>query len=367
MQQEERYDFMILKNGIILDSDFTFSQGTLSFNNKIQPAPAVGDDELDCSDAYILPGLIDIHTHGALGFEANDKKVDYPAWQQFLLKHGVTTFIPTTVTDTKENILYVLDKLKDAVAINMEGPYISDKKPGAHALEKICELDLDFLNSVKERVIMTTVAPEVGCNLSKISDVVKMGIRVSVGHSMADYETAAKAYEAGATQVTHTFNCCPPLEHREPGLIGAAFDTKDIFCEVISDGVHVHPSIVRMLYHLLGADRVVLISDAISPTGLSDGEYTLAGLHVFVVNAEARLADGRLAGSTVTLTEAVRRAVRFGIPLEDAVKMASLTPARAIGKEATLGSLEAGKDADVLVLNKDFSVRYVFYKGKQII
>jgi len=358
---------MILKNGTILGADFTFSQGNLCFNDKIQPSTVNDDTELDCRDAYVLPGLIDIHTHGALGFEANDKKVDYDAWQQFLLKNGVTTFIPTTVTDTKENILYALDKLKDAVAINMEGPYISDKKPGAHALEKICELDVDFLNSVKDRVIMTTVAPEAGNNLSKLADVVKMGIRVSVGHSMADYQTALKAYAAGATQVTHTFNCCPPLEHREPGLIGAAFDTDGIFCEVISDGVHVHPSIVRMLYRLLGADRVVLISDAISPTGLSDGEYTLAGLHVFVKNAEARLADGRLAGSTVTLTEAVRRAVKFGVPLEDAVKMASLTPARAIGKEDTIGSLEAGKDADVLVLNKDLSVRHVFYKGKQIV
>lgn len=355
----------ILKNARILEPDFTFRTGSVAFSSRIEEGGS--GQILDCDGAYVIPGLIDIHTHGVLGFEANSRDVDYDVWQQFLLKNGVTTFLPTTVTDTPDNIRYALEKLQRAIGLNMEGPYISVPKRGAHAAEKICEVDLSFLEKVKDRVKMTTIAPEVGHNLDAIPDICKMGIRVSLGHSTADYETACRGFAAGATQITHIFNGCPPLTHREPGLVGAALDTEKVFCEVICDGIHLHPAIIRTLYKLLGTDRMVLISDAISPTGLLDGEYTLGGLQVFVKNAQARLSDGRLAGSTITLHEAVCRAVRFGIPLEDAVKMASLTPARALGMEASLGSLAVGKDADIVVLNKDLTIRHVFYKGEQIV
>lgn len=353
-----------LQNAKILGADFRFYQGDLSFSSVIEEGG--GTENIDCGGAYVLPGLVDVHTHGVLGFEANDKAVDYDRWQQFLLQSGVTTFLPTTVTDTKENIRYALSKLQKAVGINMEGPYISKEKRGAHAANKICEVDLDFLEEVKDRVKITTVAAEEGQNLDKISAIRAMGIRVSLGHSTADYETARRGFAAGATEVTHIFNCCPPFGHREPGLVGAAFDTDGVFCEVISDGIHLHPAVVRMLYHTLGTDRMLLISDAISATGLSDGQYTLAGLEVFVKDGQARLAGGNLAGSTVTLYEAMRRAVGFGIPLADAAKMASATPAKALGLDAAVGSLETGKDADILVLNQDLSIRHVFYKGEQI-
>ncbi len=356
---------MLLKNAKILGSDFTFQNGDLAFSETIQNTDNSGD-VIDCQGAYVVPGLVDVHTHGVLGFEANDKNVDFDIWQDFLLKTGVTTFIPTTVTDTKDNVRYALSKLTKAVGVNMEGPYISVPKRGAHAAEKICEIDLDFLEEVKDRVVMTTIAPEEGDNLSKIAKVCDMGIRVSLGHSTANYETACKGFAAGATQITHIFNGCPPLEHREPGLVGAALDSGGVFCEVISDGIHLHPAMVRILYNLLGTDRMVLISDSISATGLSDGQYSLAGLDVFVKDGQARLADGRLAGSTVTLYQAMCCAVNFGIPLADAVKMASLTPARALGLDGSIGSLELGKDADILVLNEDLSIRHVFYKGKKI-
>ncbi|MBR6728661.1 MAG: N-acetylglucosamine-6-phosphate deacetylase, partial [Clostridia bacterium] len=344
---------MKLKNGMILREDFEFLQGDLSFSNRIAEAGEAG--EIDCTGLYVLPGLVDVHTHGALGFEANQPDADFKAWQRFLLENGVTTFLPTTVTDTKENILAALDKFCDAVGINMEGPYLSVAKKGAHAAEKICEIDLDFLKSVKERVKIVTVAPEEGENLKKIKEIANMGMRVSLGHSIADYDTAKLAISEGATQITHTFNCCPPLDHRAPGLIGAAFESEGVFCEVISDGIHLHPAIVHMLYKQVGTERMVLISDAISATGLSDGKYTLAGLEVFVKDGVARLAAGNLAGSTITLLEGVRRAVRLsGIPLNEAVKMASHTPAKALGL-TTVGSLADGKDADVLVLDKDLA------------
>ena len=357
---------MILQNALILTENFVFTPGELVFSNIIGDSSSDGPI-IDCAGAYVIPGLVDIHTHGVLGFEANDKNVNFDVWQKFLLKNGVTTFIPTTVTDTKENILYALSKLKNAVAINMEGPYLSTEKRGAHDPKKICEIDLEFLEQVKDHVKITTIAPEVDDNIKKIAAICEMGIRVSLGHSAADYETSIKAFKEGATQITHTFNCCPPLGHRDPGLVGAALESENVFCEVISDGVHLHPSMIRLLYRILGTDRMVLISDAISATGLSDGEYTLGGLDVFVKNSEARLADGRLAGSTVTLLEALRRAVDFGIPLADAIKMATLTPARALGLEKHIGSLSRGKDADIVVLNKDLTPRHVFYKGKQIL
>ncbi len=355
---------MLLKNATILGEDFSFRSGDLAFSEVI--GDCAGNHTIDCQGAFVVPGLVDVHTHGVLGFEANDENANFDVWQDFLLKNGVTSFIPTTVTDTKENILAALSRLTKAIGVNMEGPYISTEKRGAHAPEKICEVDLDFLEQVKEQVKMTTIAPEVGNNLDKIPAVCQMGIRVSLGHSSADFSTGCKGFAAGATQLTHTFNCCPPLSHREPGLVGAAFDSDSVYCEVISDGIHLHPAIVRMLYRQLGTDRMVLISDSISATGLSDGKYSLAGLEVFVKDGQARLEDGRLAGSTITLMQGVQRAVNFGIPLADAIKMASQTPARALGMDGTVGSLAQGKDADILVLNEDLSLRHVFYKGEQI-
>ncbi len=355
---------MKLKNGLVLDADFKFTEETLNFSNVI--GQLEDDLELDVTGCYVVPGLVDVHTHGALGFTANDEAVDYDVWQQFLFQNGVTTFLPTTVTATPEDISKSLKRLEKAEAINMEGPYLSVEKKGAHAPELICAVDLDFLDSVKDRVAIVTVAPEAYRNLDAIKSITEMGIRVALGHSAADYETGCKAITAGATQITHVFNCCPPLGHRDPGLIGAAFENEQVYCEVIGDGLHLHPSIVRMLYKQLGSERMVLISDAIAATGFKDGEYLLGGLTTYVKNGEARLADGTLAGSTVTLYDVVCRVTDFGIPLPEAIKMASYTPAKALGL-AGVGSLAWGNDADVLVLNRDLSIRHVFYKGKQVV
>ncbi|MBE7049045.1 MAG: N-acetylglucosamine-6-phosphate deacetylase [Ruminococcaceae bacterium] len=357
---------MILKNAQILGEDFVFSHGSLAFTEKIEEGSCNGP-AIDCEGGYVIPGLIDVHTHGALGFDADAPEVDFDAWQIFLLKNGVTTFLPSTTTQVHEDILASVARLNKAVGINMEGPYLSIPKRGAHVPEKIREVDVSFLKQVADRVRITTIAPEVGENASKIRQVCDLGIKVSLGHSTASYEVAAKAFAAGATQLTHTFNGCPPLDHREPGLVGAALDADSVFCEVISDGIHLHPAIVRMLYRQLGTDRMVMISDSIRATGLANGKYCSAGLEIYVKDGQARLEDGRLAGSTVTLYEAVRRSVGFGIPLAHAVKMASLTPAHALGFSDFIGSLAPGKDADVVVLNGDLSIRHVFYKGEQIL
>ncbi|MBE7010853.1 MAG: N-acetylglucosamine-6-phosphate deacetylase [Ruminococcaceae bacterium] len=355
---------MKLKNGIILNEKFNFEEGDLLFSNTI--GASTDQEEIDVTGCYVLPGLVDVHTHGALGYTANSEEVDYDTWQSFLLRQGVTTFLPTTATGSQEKIYSSIAKLDKAVGINMEGPYLSIERKGAHEAGLLREVDLDFLEKVKDRVKIVTVAPEVGHNIDTIEKITAMGIRVAIGHSAADYETGKRAIEKGTTQITHTFNCCPPFLHRDPGLLGAAFENENVYCEVIGDGLHLHPSVVRMLYKQVGTERMVLISDAIAATGYEDGVYKLAGLTTYVQNREARLKDGTLAGSTVTLYDVLCRVTGFGIPLCDVAKMASYTPAKALGL-TDVGSLAAGMDADVLVLNQDLSIRHVFYKGNQIV
>lgn len=361
---------MILKNAKILTDNFQFNTSDIRFNETISEIgpniQAENEAQIDASGMLLIPGLIDIHTHGALGFDAMDQDCDFARWKQYLLSNGITTFLPTTVTGTAAEILSALDRLKEADGINLEGPFLSLAKKGAHDEHKIIEIDLELLSKIKDQVKITTVAPEMWGNLTKIPSVVEMGIKVSVGHTAADYETACKAFAAGASHVTHIFNTMPPLHHREPGTVGAAIENNSVFCEVISDGFHLHPSVVRLLYQAVGADRMVLISDCLSATGVPDGEYKSGGLTVYVRDHQARLADGTIAGSTSNLMTMLRRAVSFGIPLADAVKMASITPAKAIGFDRDRGSIIIGKRADMVLLKSDLTIVKVFYQGKEI-
>lgn len=361
---------MILKNAKILTDNFQFHTLDIRFQETIteigENLNAQNEPQADASGMFLIPGLVDIHTHGALGFDAMDEECDFKRWQHYLLTNGITTFLPTTVTGTEKEIISALKRLEDADGINLEGPFLSLAKKGAHAADKIIEIDLDLLNKIKQQVKITTVAPEVGDNLKKIRAVTEMGIKVSVGHTAADYETAQKAFATGATHATHMFNAMPPLHHREPGTLGAAIENDSVFCEVIADGFHLHPSVVRLLYQALGADRMVLISDCLSATGVPDGEYKSGGLTVYVRDQQARLSDGTIAGSTSHLMTIVRCAVSFGIPLADAVKMASITPARAVGFDHDRGSICVGKRADLVLLKPDLSIASVFYRGKEI-
>lgn len=361
---------MILKNAKILTDNFQFNTLDIRFDETIreigQNLQSENEPQLNASGMLLIPGLVDIHTHGALGFDAMDENCDFPKWKQYLLANGITTFLPTTVTGTEEEIISALNRLKDSDGINLEGPFLSLEKKGAHAAEKIMEIDLDLLNKIKNQVKITTVAPEVGDNMKKIRAVTEMGIKVSVGHTAADYETAKKAFAEGASHATHMFNAMPPLHHREPGTLGAAMENDSVFCEVIADGFHLHPSVVRLLYRALGADRMVLISDCLSATGVPDGEYKSGGLTVYVRDHQARLQDGTIAGSTSNLMTMLRRAVSFGIPLADAVKTASITPARAVGFDRDRGSITVGKRADLVLLKPDLSIVSVFYQGNRI-
>lgn len=360
---------MIIKNAKVLLDDFQFGVKDVRFDSVIceigDGVSAENEEVVDAQGKMLIPGLIDIHTHGALGFEAIEEDCDFPRWKQYLMERGITTFFPTTVAATSDEVKRAVAHLKDADGMNVEGPFLSYEKKGAHDENKIVEIDLELLEQVKHKVKLTTVAPEMWGNLDKIKAVCDMGIKVSIGHTAADYDTCCRAFEKGATHVTHIFNAMSPLNHREPALIGAAAENDNVFCEVISDGFHLHPSVVRLLYKLLGADRMVLISDAIAPMGVADGEYSSGGLQVFVRDGQARLADGTIAGSTSHLLTMVQKAISFGIPAEDAVKMASLTPARAVGMDNDRGSIAVGKRADLVLVDADFNVCDVFYMGER--
>lgn len=357
---------MIIKNGLLYRNG-DFEKADIKFSEVIENIGEVTDsgDVFDADGCYVIPGLVDIHTHAAVDVDACDETVDLKKWRSFLLSKGVTTFFPSTVTATNEEILRAVENLKEADGINLEGPFLSVGKKGAHDETKICGVDLELLEKIKHKVKITTIAPEMYDNMEKIADVVNMGIKVSIGHTEANYEVSKKAFGCGATHITHSFNAMPSFHHRDPGLLGAAFENKDVFCEVISDGIHLHPSVVRMIYNEVGADRMILISDSMRATGLSDGTYSLGGLDVYVKDGKATLKDGTIAGSTSTLYDVLKCAVSFGIPLEAAVKMATITPCRAVGIETDRGSLDIGKRADVLVLDKDLNIVKVFYKGKE--
>ncbi|MHB8963696.1 MAG: N-acetylglucosamine-6-phosphate deacetylase [Saccharofermentanales bacterium] len=326
---------------------------------------STGEVTVDFGGDLLIPGLVDIHTHGALGMDSMSETLDFGLWRQYMLRNGITTFFPTTVTENDEAIDRAVRNLADSDGIYLEGPYINPDRNGAHDKNKIHPVDA-FLDKLNGKLRFVALAPEYESNMDAISTLRARGIKVSLGHSAADYETGMKAFGQGATQLVHTFNAMNPLTHREPNLIGAAFDDDRVYCEVISDGIHLHPAIVRMLFRLLGPKRMVLISDSMAATGLADGDYGLGDLRVTVKDGVARTEYGAIAGSTKNVMQMVRTAVSFGIPMAAAVEMASLTPARAAGIDGSIGSISKGKVANLVRCTDDLAIKEVIYQGESI-
>ena len=220
------------------------------------------------------------------------------------------------------------------------------------------------------KVRLVTVAPECENAISFIKAATDLGVTVSIGHTNADYDTAVNAFAAGATQITHMYNAMPPFHHRNPAVIGAAFDNENVRAELICDGVHVHPSAVRAAFKLFGADRIILISDSLRATGMPDGDYPFGGQTITLCGSRAVMADApdTLAGSVTNLMDCMRKAVSFGVPIADAVKAASFNPASSIGVDDRIGSLDSGKEASMVLLGKsDLSVRAIIFKGERIV
>lgn len=333
---------------------------------------------LDAGGCLVVPGLVDVHFHGCDGADFSDGSDEgLHRIAAFEARRGITSICPASMTLPTEGLLRAFStaaafapRADEAalVGINMEGPYISPRKVGAQNPAFVRPASADefamLQKAARGLVKIVDVAPEEPGNLEFVEKASKTA-RVSIAHTCAGYDCAAEAFERGARHVTHLFNAMPGLHHREPGPVAAAADRPDATVELICDGVHVHPAMARFAFREFGADRVVLISDSMRACGLDDGTYDLGGQKVAVLGPRATLPDGTLAGSVTDLMGCVRVAVlQMGIPLEDALRAASVNPARAIGVDGERGSLEPGKAADAVLLDPTtLEVRGVVLRG----
>lgn len=337
---------------------------------------------LDGEGCYAIPGLIDIHLHGCKGYDLCDGTLGaLAAIARYEASVGVTAIAPATMTlpvETLEHILSVAAQYRkesregaDLLGINMEGPFISKEKKGAqdekHIIPCSMEVFRRFERASGGAVRYIAVAPEEPGALAFVEQV-KGRVTVSVGHTNADYEQAKKAFEKGASHAVHLYNAMSPFTHRAPGVVGAVSDSRHVMAELICDGVHVHPSVVRAAFRMLGSGRIILVSDSMRGTGMPDGTYTLGGSAVRVKGRRAtRAADGTLAGSVTDLMDCLRTAVKeMGISLEEAVTCAAVNPAKSLGEYGTYGSISPGKKANLVLLDQGLDVRAVFKDGERI-
>ena len=364
-----------------VDFDATISQIDL-IEEKAGPASATDEGTassvLDAQGGYLIPGLIDVHTHGGRNADASDGDPDgMRTMGDYYLAQGVTGWCPTTMTLKEPELTKAVRCIADyarapqgakVLGIHLEGPFVAKEKCGAQNPENLATPDVGMFHRLQEaadgRIKLITLAPELPGAMDFIQEI-SGECAISVGHTIADYDTALAAYRAGADHTTHLYNAMPPLAHRDPGVIGAAYDGGS-FVELITDGFHIHPAVVRMTADLFG-ERLILISDSLRCAGMPDGNYELGGQTISMQDGKAYLeGTTTIAGSSIHLMEGLRRAVSFGIPLENAVTAATLTPARSIGVDHVVGSIETGKAADLVLLSKDLEVQAVFLDGKRI-
>ena len=335
---------------------------------------------VDYGDCVLAPGLIDIHIHGGAGFDVMHASASELAhFERFLTSHGVTSYLPTTVTAPTDKILSSLERLGREVrtgnaeagrarplGIHLEGPFISHAKRGVHPPECLQPPDTAlfdrFFDAANGTMRMMTFAPELPNAQEFIAHAVGRGVVVSLGHSDADYQQAQAGIAAGAKTATHTFNAMRPLDHRDPGILGAALTSDELFADIIADGIHVHPDVVRLFLEAKGEERAILITDAISATGMPDGRYQLGPFTVEVKGDRCEY-NGKLAGSVLTLDRAVRNTAKFARwPLARAVRLATRNPAALLGLP-NKGRLAAGADADILVLTSAGEVKTAITGG----
>jgi N-acetylglucosamine-6-phosphate deacetylase len=335
---------------------------------------------LDAAGAALLPGFIDVHVHGALDRDTMDASPDsLRAMAQFYARHGVTSFLATTWTDTDARIQRALEAVAGCVGpmpdgatllgVHLEGPYINAEKRGAQREQDVRRAEraeaLRYLDAGVIRLL--SLAPEFEANHWLITECVRRGITVSVAHTAATYAHMVRAVELGLTHATHTFNAMMPLTHREPGTVGAAMTLPEIRCELIADNIHVHPAAMQVLYRAKGRDGVILITDAVRCAGLPDGDYQLDDRPVVVSGGAVRLPDGTLAGSTLTMERALQNFMAVTAePLETLWPVTSLNAARAAGVAARKGSIEVGKDADLVLLDADLRVQWTMAEGRVV-
>lgn len=365
-------------NGKIIDNGNIYKSKVLVFDNTIQEISDHVDDSIteiiDAKGAYVSAGFIDCHIHGYNGIDTMSGNITPIADK--IIENGVTSFLPTTMTMSSADIYSALDGINRAkshssgariIGCHLEGPFIDINKKGAQDPAYIKKPDINFIKDYTNLIKTVTYAPEHDDNFSFLKELVKHNISASVGHTSANYDIARAAFDNGANCVTHFFNAMPPLNHRNPGVIGAAFENPNVFIELIADTIHVHPALFNMLY-TLKADKLCLITDCIEAGGLTNGEYSLGGQPVTVKGGRATLSDGTLAGSVLKFNKAIYNfMVNTGLAIEKVIALGTLNPAKRLGVENKIGSLKTGNKADIILFDKLINILSVYRDGKQMV
>jgi N-acetylglucosamine-6-phosphate deacetylase len=381
---------ILLTNGRIILPDVIVNGSVSVIGDRIadvwlKSENVAADEVIDLDGAYLAPGMIDIHIHGSAGIDLMEATAgDMETWARFLLSQGVTRFLPTTVPSDDAAYARVIrtvaehlarqDTLADAarvIGLHFEGPFVNPHRSGAlnqKHLRAFRTLDdasflLDETVAARPFVRLTTLAPEIAGGFELITELVKRGVVVSIGHSQASFEDCDDAARRGAHHITHFLNALDQLHHRQPGVIGWGLLRDSTTLELIADGFHVEWKIIELVKKVKSADRVALVSDAIAAAGLGDGEYKIWGETIRVSDGQTANAAGTLAGSVISLHDAICNLRRLGFPLTDVMKMASLVPARVIGLDGELGSIERGKLADLICFDEQLSIKWAMVAG----
>ncbi len=371
-------------NGRIVMPDGVVTGKALLFDEKIQGVvelDKIGAAEtIDAKGMYVAPGLIDMHIHGYLGEDASDGSEEgLLKMAEGIVKNGVTSWLPTTMTVSYDELraaFALIRKLMkkennpngaQVLGVNAEGPFINPSKKGAQAGDHIRPADAEFIGEYKDIIRVFTVAPEMPGNMEVIRQIAgESGMLISIGHTGASFDQAMESFNAGVGHATHLFNAMTALGHRDPGVVGAVLSQERVSAELIADTFHINPGLFSLVAKIKG-DKLVLITDCTRAGGLEDGEYTLGGQPIFVKGIECRLADGTIAGSVLKLNHAVRNFMRHtDLPVWKIVRMASLTPAERIGVADQKGSLLAGRDADIILADDDFTIHRTVIAGRTV-
>lgn len=376
--KENEENEMKISNVKFLDENFNWQYGSVEFEKEITSICV--DSSATSSEFMLVPGFIDIHTHGCAGFDTCDNNLKgYEKMSESYAKNGVTSWLLTTMTTPKDEIIQTLGCIKTFIesgkgaaypqGVYLEGPFICKEKKGAQSAVNIllpsAELFKEFNEASGGNIKVAACAPEVSGALEFAAEASKV-CRASVAHTNATFDQTIKGFNAGFSSATHLFNAMPPYSHREPGVIGAVLTCDDVYAEIICDGIHLHPAVVKSTFKSKGADRILLISDSTQAAGMPDGEYTLGGQPVFLKDGIVKLASGTIAGSATKVISCVQNCISWGIASEIAFKAASLNPATFIGVDDKTGSIEIGKLADLVLLDSEYNIVKTFVKGKEV-
>lgn len=377
---------VVLPDGVVENGRITVEGRTIAPDRAVPAGPSGPSGPsgtaatVDLTGHWIVPGFIDIHVHGGGGASfSSDRTEEILTVVDTHRRHGTTTMVASTVTGDLDDLarqaglLSELVEQGDLAGIHFEGPFISPHRCGAHKPALLRDPDpadvRKLLDASRGTARMVTLAPELPGGLDSVRLLAEQGVIAAVGHTDASYEATLRAVEAGATVATHLFNAMPSLLHREPGPVAALLEDERITVELVNDGVHLHPAVLELAFRSAGAGRVALITDAMDAAGFGDGRYLLGPMEVEVTDGVARLVDGgAIAGSTLTLDTVFKRSVTVDrLPVTDVVQALSATPARLLGAYDRVGSLEPGKDADLVVLNASWDLVGVMRKGRWLV